>query len=192
MARVENIVPFILKWETGTTGIGLTNEQLFEKAKLKGFANDPDDLGGATMCGVTLATFAEYCRRKGYPRPTIVRLKAIKYKEWLEILKTMFWDKWKADQINNESIALILVDWVWGSGKYGITIPQKAIGVTADGIVGPKTIAAVNAKDPKQLFDLIRKERLAYIERICRSRPINLKYKRGWLNRLNDIKFKRV
>ena len=192
MARVENIVPFILKWETGTTGIGLTNEQLFEKAKLKGFANDPDDLGGATMCGVTLATFTDYCRRKGYPRPTIVRLRAIKYKEWLEILKTMFWDKWKADQINNESIALILVDWVWGSGKYGITIPQKAIGVTADGIVGPKTIAAVNAKDPKQLFDLIRKERLAYIERICRSRPANLKYKRGWLNRLNDIKFKGV
>lgn len=192
MAKVESIVPFILKWETGTTGIGLTNEQLFEKAKLKGFANDPDDLGGATMCGVTLATFTEYCRRKGYPRPTIVRLKAITYKEWLEILKTMFWDKWKADQINNESIALILVDWVWGSGKYGITIPQKAIGVTADGIVGPKTIAAVNAKDPKQLFDLIRKERLAYIERICRSRPTNLKYKRGWLNRLNDIKFKEV
>ena len=192
MARVESIVPFILKWETGTTGIGLTNEQLFEKAKLKGFSNDPDDLGGATMCGVTLVTFTEYCRRKGYPRPTIVRLKAIKYKEWLEILKTMFWDKWKADQINNESIALILVDWVWGSGKYGITIPQKAIGVTADGIVGPKTIAAVNAKDPKQLFDLIRKERLAYIERICRSRPTNLKYKGGWLNRLNDIKFKDV
>ena len=192
MARVESIVPFILKWETGTTGIGLTNEQLFEKAKLKGFANDLDDLGGATMCGVTLATFTEYCRRKGYPRPTIVRLKAIKYKEWLDILKTMFWDKWKADQINNESIALILVDWVWGSGKYGITIPQKAIGVTADGIVGPKTIAAVNVKDPKQLFDLIRKERLAYIERICRSRPTNLKYKRGWLNRLNDIKFKGV
>lgn len=192
MARVESIAPFILKWETGTTGIGLTNEQLFEKAKLKGFANDPDDLGGATMCGVTFATFTDYCRRKGYPRPTIVRLKAIKYKEWLEILKTMFWDKWKADQINNESIAIILVDWVWGSGKYGITIPQKAIGVTADGIVGPKTIAAVNAKDPKQLFDLIRKERLAYIERICRSRPANLKYKKGWLNRLNDIKFKGV
>jgi len=192
MAKVESVVPFILKWETGTTGIGLTNEQLFEKAELKGFANDPDDLGGATMCGVTLATFTEYCRRKGYPRPTIVRLKAITYKEWLEILKTMFWDKWKADQINNESIALILVDWVWGSGKYGITIPQKVIGVTADGIVGPKTIAAVNAKDPKQLFDLLKKERLAYIERICRSRPTNLKYKRGWLNRLNDIKFKGV
>ena len=54
MARVESIVPFILKWETGTTGATLTNEQLFEKAKQKGYANDPDDLGGPTMCGVTL------------------------------------------------------------------------------------------------------------------------------------------
>lgn len=192
MARVENIVPFILKWETGTTGIGLTNEQLFEKAKLKGFANDPDDLGGATMCGVTFATYTAYCSKKGYPRPTVVRLKALTYKEWLEILKTMFWDRWRADQINNESVALILVDWVWGSGKYGITIPQKAIGVTADGVVGQKTIAAVNARGPKQLFDLIKKERLAYIERICKSRPTNVKYKNGWLNRLNDIKFKGV
>ena len=33
MAKVESIVPFILKWETGTTGATLTNEQLFEKAK---------------------------------------------------------------------------------------------------------------------------------------------------------------
>lgn len=71
MARVENIVPFILKWETGTTGIGLTNEQLFEKAKLKGFANDPDDLGGETMCGVTLDTYTAYCSKKGYPRPRL-------------------------------------------------------------------------------------------------------------------------
>lgn len=192
MAKVESIVPFILKWETGTTGIGLTNEQLFEKAKKKGFANDPDDLGGATMCGVTLVTFTEYCRRKGYPRPTVERLKALQYVEWLEILKTMFWDRWKADQIQNPSVALILVDWVWGSGKYGITIPQTAIGVTADGIVGPKTIAAVNAREPKQLFDLIKNKRVAYIERICKSRPTNLKYKKGWMNRLNDIKFASV
>ena len=192
MAKVESIVPFILKWETSTTGVGLTNEQLFEKSKERGFANDPDDLGGATMCGVTLDTYTSYCSKKGYPRPTVVRLKALTYKEWLEILKTMFWDRWRADQIANASVAIILVDWVWCSGKYGITIPQKAIGVTVDGIVGPKTIAAVNARCSKQLFDLIKKERLAYIERICKSRPANVKYKNGWLNRLNDIKFKGV
>ncbi len=189
MAKVESIVPFILKWETGTTGPGLTNEQLFEKAKKRGFANDPDDLGGATMCGVTLATFTEYCRRKGYPRPTVTRLKAITYREWLEVLKTLFWDRWKADQIINASIALMLVDFVWASGANGITVPQKAVGVVADGKVGPKTLAAINAREPKALFDLLYKERVAYINRICTARPKNLKYKNGWMNRLNDIKF---
>ena len=182
-------MPFILKWETGTTGPGLTNEQLFEKAKKRGFANDPDDLGGATMCGVTLATFTEYCRRKGYPRPTVTRLKAITYREWLEVLKTLFWDRWKADQIINASIALMLVDFVWASGANGITVPQKAVGVVADGKVGPKTLAAINAREPKALFDLLYKERVAYINRICAARSKNLKYKNGWMNRLNDIKF---
>ena len=160
-----------------------------ERAKKRGFTNDPDDLGGATMCGVTLATYTEYCRKKGYPRPTVQRLKDIKYVDWLAILKTMFWDRWKADQIINASIALMLVDFVWASGNYGITVPQKAIGVKADGLVGPKTLAAINARNPKDLFDLLKKERLAYIERICKARPTNLKYKAGWLNRLNDIKF---
>lgn len=189
MARVESIVPFILKWETGTTGATLTNEQLFEKAKQKGYANDPDDLGGPTMCGVTLATYTEYCRKKGYPRPTVLRLKAISYTDWLAILKTMFWDRWQADLINNASVAVMLVDFVWGSGKYGITVPQKAVGVTADGIVGQKTLAAINSRNPKELFDLLKKERIAYIDRICKARPTNVKYKNGWLNRVNDIKF---
>ena len=206
MAKVESIVPFILKWETGTTGIGLTNEQLFEKAKLKGLANDPDDLGGATMCGVTLATFAEYCRRKGYPRPTIVRLKAIKYKEWLEILKTMFWDKWKADEIKDQSVANAVVDWSWASGRYGITIPQRILGVAQDGIVGKKTIAALNAQDPKAFFESVQKARLAYTDDIIQSsirryenrigrtaspqerkKYTNLKYENGWKRRINSI-----
>lgn len=189
MARVESIVPFILKWETGTTGATLTNEQLFEKAKQKGYANDPDDLGGPTMCGVTLATYTEYCRKKGYSRPTVLGLKAISYTDWLAILKTMFWDRWQADLINNASVAVMLVDFVWGSGKYGITVPQKAVGVTADGIVGQKTLAAINSRNPKELFDLLKKERIAYIDRICKARPTNVKYKNGWLNRINDIKF---
>lgn len=192
MARVESIVPFILKWETGTAGATLTNEQLFEKAKQKGYANDTDDLGGPTMCGVTLATYTEYCRKKGYPRPTAVHLKAIKYTDWLAILKTMFWDRWKADQIINAPIALMLVDFVWGSGKYGITIPQKVLGVAADGVVGPKTLAAINSRDPKQLFAELKAARKAYYERICNSRPTNKKYLKGWLNRLNDIKFTSV
>ena len=189
MANVEKIVPFILKWETSTVAAGVSNEQLFEKAKKKGFANDPNDLGGATMCGVTIATYTEYRRRKGLSKPTVEQLKAIKYAEWLEILKTMFWDRWKADQIKNQSVANFLVDWVWASGTYGIKLPQKILKVSIDGVVGPKTIAAVNAKDPAILFGLLRQERIDYTDRICKSRLQNRRYYTGWMNRINDLKY---
>lgn len=142
------------------------------------------------MVGVTLATYTEYCRKKGYPRPTVERLCGITYTQWLDILKTMFWDRWKADEIQNQSVAEILVDWVWASGKYGITIPQRVLGVTVDGVVGAKTLAAVNAQNPAQFFARIVQERKAYIERICASRPVNNKYKHGWLRRLNAITFR--
>ncbi len=189
MADIEKIVPFIIQFEAGVNRAGLTGAQLFEKARKTGYVNDPDDLGGATMVGVTLATYTEYCRKKVYPRPTIERLRGMTYTQWLDILKTMFWDRWKADEITNQSVAEILVDWVWTSGKYGITIPQQVLGVTVDGVVGPKTLAAVNRQNPAQFFARIVAERKAYIDRICASRPVNNKYKRGWLRRLNAITF---
>lgn len=190
MANVETLVPFIIRFESGVDPAGLIGEKLFEKARKIGYANDPDDLGGATMVGVTLATYTEYCRKKGYPRPTVERLCGITYTQWLDILKTMFWDRWKADEIQNQSVAEILVDWVWASGKYGITIPQRVLGVTVDGVVGTKTLAAVNAQNPSNFFDRIVQERKSYIDRICVSRPANNKFKRGWLRRLNAITYK--
>lgn len=189
MANVERIVPFIIQSESGITPAGLTGEKLFEKSRRTGYANDPDDSGGATMVGVTLATYTEYCRKKGYPRPSAVDLYNIPYARWLDILKTMYWDKWRADEIRSQSVSEILVDWVWMSGKHGIIIPQRLLGVTADGVVGPKTIAAVNAQPSATLFDRLKSERTAFIDRICASRPANNKYKKGWLNRLDSIKF---
>ena len=105
-------------------------------------------------------------------------------------MKSLYWDKWKADQIKSQSVANILVDWVWASGNYGVKIPQKLLGVTADGIVGKNTLAAVNNYPSQhELFDKIRQERLDYIDRICKSRPTNEKYRRGWCNRINNLYF---
>ena len=170
MANSSKLVPFILQWEGG-------------------FVNDPDDLGGATNMGVTIGTYEAYCRKKGYPRPTIERLKNLTKEDWAEIFKTMYWDRWKADGINSQAVANILVDWVWASGVHGIKRPQKLLGVAADGLVGPKTIAAINAADPKKLFDAIKADRAKFIDEICKARPKNEKYRKGWMNRINAIKY---
>ena len=190
MANIEHFIPFLIKWEAGISKkSNEPNESLFQRARKTGWADDPDDLGGQTMVGVTMATYEEYCRRKGYPKPTTGRLMDLSYNDWKSILKMLYWDRWNADEIRSQSIAEIVCDFVWASGVHGIKVPQDLVGVIPDGIVGPKTLAAVNSRNPRELFDQIKIARFDFIEDICRKRPANNKFKRGWMNRINDIKF---
>ena len=110
MANSSKLIPFILQWEGG-------------------FVNDPDDLGGATNKGITIGTFAEYKKRKGQKAPTVTDLKNISDAEWHDVFKSLYWDRWKADEIKSQSVANILVDWVWASGSHGIKRPQRLLGV---------------------------------------------------------------
>ena len=170
MANSSKLVPFILQWEGG-------------------FVNDPLDLGGATNKGITIGTFTEYKRRKGLKAPTVQDLKNISNEDWHEVFKGLYWDRWKADEIKSQAVANILVDWVWASGSHGIKRPQRLLGITADGVVGSKTIAELNAKDPAELFRMIKADRLKFIDEICEKRPANNRFKKGWLNRINAIKY---
>jgi lysozyme family protein len=171
MANVNILFPFILRWEGG-------------------FVNDPDDAGGATDKGVTIATW----RQVGYDKNgdgniDVNDLKLLSNGDVLNrVLKPHYRDRWKADQIRSRKLANLLVDRVWASGTYGVNIPQRIPGVPVDGLVGPKTLAALNARDPDELFDELYRERVDFLDRICRTRPQNRKFKNGWLNRLEDLK----
>ena len=187
MAQLEKLIPFLILWETGIQDKNLSNETLFAKARARGIASDPADRGGATMVGVTIGTYRTYCKQKRLPMPPAYSLLKLSYSEWLDILKTMFWDRWQADQIADQRVAEMLVDWVWTSGSYGITLPQKLLGVKTDGIVGPKTLHAVNTRNPAELFESLKRERIAYTNRICQSRPANAKFRSGWLRRINSL-----
>lgn len=192
MADMHKMVPFIIKWECGVTSKkGESNEALFKRAKesKSGFVNDPDDRGGATCLGVTFGTFQNYMAKKGVRTVTVSDLKNLSYEDWLAILKKMYWDRWHADRINNQSLAEALVDWVWASGKWGIVIPQRMLGVTADGIVGVMTLDALNKKDPEEFFKALILERIAFVEDIVKRTPSQEKFLKGWVNRINDLKF---
>ena len=209
MATVDKLIPIIIKWEAGTTAEGLTNEELFEKARPKGFGNDPVDTGGATMVGVTLDTFKSYRKKKGGKTPNANDLKAIRYEEWRDILKTMFWDKMQADRIANQSIANLCVNSVWGSGAGYIRKIQEVCGAYPDGVVGDKTLKAINENPhPDWLFRRLWERRKKYFEDIVersvkdyerklgreateteKLKYTKKKFLKGWLNRLNDFKY---
>jgi lysozyme family protein len=172
MADVKLLAPFILKWEGG-------------------FVNDPADRGGATNKGVTIATW----RQVGYDKDgdgdiDVGDLRLITTDDVVKrVLKPHYWDRWRADEIRSQSVANILVDWVWSSGANGIKVPQRVLGVAQDGVVGPKTIAALNVQNPRAFFDRIKAEREAFFRRIVQNNPSQNKFLNGWLNRLNDLKF---
>lgn len=209
MADCNRLIPIIIKWEAGVTGEGLTNEQLFEKARKKGYGNDPVDTGGPTMVGITLETFKAYCKAKKKPEPTILDLKNISYAEWFDIFKTRFWDKIKADQIKSQSIANLCVNCIWGSGAGYIKTIQTVAGVKGDGIVGPITLKAINENPhPADLFqrmwnrrkqfflDIVARSVADYERKLGRKsthleqlKHTKKRFLAGWLNRLNDFKY---
>lgn len=169
MAKSATLKPFIRSWEGG-------------------FAIVKGDRGGATKWGVTIGTFRTvYGRQK-----TVDDLKAMTEEQWNHIFVVYFWNKWRADDISSQSVANILVDWVWASGTGTIKKVQKLLGVAVDGVVGPKTIAALNGYPDGQrvLFDRIKVLRTAYINSI--SKGDQAKFKKGWTRRLSGIQFGRL
>lgn len=153
------------------------------------FVNDPSDHGGATNMDVTLTTFTYYRRIKGLPTPTVDELKAISHTEWLDILKTLFWDAWHADDINNQSVAESLVEWFWGSGHWGIIMPQRLLGLKEDGNVGPVTLTAVNKQNPAMFHEQLRNTKIHYITGIVNRDASQKRFYNGWLRRINAFTF---
>lgn len=167
MANYHDIVPYILRWEGG-------------------FVNDPDDSGGATNLGVTIATFREYYGKD----KTTEDLIHMTMGQWENIFKKGYWDKILGDAIKSQSVANIIVDWCWMSGtKRVIKRIQKILRVKSDGIFGPMTLAALNASEPRNLFLVIKSARVDYYKEIVGINPRNRKFLKGWLNRLNALEY---
>ena len=175
----------------------------FTHEKEGGFVNDPHDAGGATNMGVTLNTYTTYCRKKGYPKPTVERLKQLSEAEWQEIMRTMYWDVIKGDDIQSQSVALAIYDWAVHSGPAtAVKHVQRILGVKSDGIVGPITLAAINSFSPLPLFGQIQQSRLKFLESLCAvtyleldencssvQREKNRKFLNGWVRRVRSIQF---
>lgn len=151
-----------------------------------GWVDDPDDLGGATMAGVTLATFR---RHYGAGR-TKAQLRAITHDQWVTCMKP-YWNYCRGNLIVNQSVAEIFVDCYVNCGQKGIRAVQKALGVTADGVVGPVTYGRLNALDSKQAFYTIKDARLKYYQAIVNANPSQRKFIHGWFNRVNSFRYER-
>lgn len=170
MANINNLAPMILRFEGG-------------------YVNNPADKGGPTNMGITLAEWKSVgFDKNGDGIIDEEDIKLLDANDFTRVLR-IYWNRWHADNIQNQSIANILVDWVWGSGKWGIVIPQRVLGVSADGMVGEKTLNALNSANQEDFFNKIHEERIKFVQNIVNNHPSQRQFLKGWINRINNFKF---
>lgn len=119
--------------------------------------------------------------------------KALSANQCFDIVFDHFSKLMKYDQIVNKTIADIYFIQYLNSPKYATRALQKALNkngakIDEDGLIGPKTIAALNktTNENKFLNDFIWEMRLEYFN-IGINNPSKFQWMKGWNGRLDKV-----
>jgi hypothetical protein len=136
-----------------------------------GYVNDPRDPGGETNWGVTKRV-AVAC---GFTRD----MRTMTQADAKCIYKLMFWDAVRGDDLGE--LAFHVFDAAVNSGvPQAVKWLQEALGVKADGVIGPATLAAVQAADTARLVRVFTGQRLDFLT----DRITWPSFGRGWAKRI--------
>lgn len=161
MSRASKCIPRILKHEGG-------------------FVNHPDDPGGATNLGVTLASFRRYVK----PRGTVEDLKRLTVEQATVVYKRQYWDKVLADELPT-GVDYAVADFAVNSGpSRAARYLQAVVGATQDGRVGPQTLAAVRSHGSRAVVNQLCDKRMSFLRGLRHWSTFG----RGWTRRVGDVR----
>lgn len=164
MARFDLAIERILKWEGG-------------------YSNNPSDTGGATAFGISLKWYRQTVNLDANAADiaALTRDKAI----------GLYWQHfWRYDGIMDQPVAEKIFDLGVNMGPgtaHGIV--QKAVNhvsgsfLKVDGVLGPKSIAAINAADPDALLGELRARAVERYAFIVLNDPTQKTFLLGWARR---------
>jgi len=135
--------------------------------------NDPNDPGGLTRYGIS---------QRAHPKVDVAKLTV---EEARDIYLNGYWGPAKCRDLP-WPLSLYVFDAAVNQGVLvAIKMLQAAAGVAQDGILGQKTLRAVNARDLPDLCAAFMAQRAL---RYMGTRNFDL-YGKGWLKRLFDLSF---
>lgn len=135
--------------------------------------NNPHDPGGLTKWGIS---------QKAYPK---LDIRALCENQAFQIYENDYWAQMQCDSFS-PAIALILFDAAVNQGvSAAIRMAQAVSGTLTDGIIGPKTIAAIKVMGDLSFVRRFAKARVArYLSIDTEVEEVNEK---GWMNRIIDV-----
>jgi len=163
MERFERIFDYLLKVEGG-------------------YSDDKNDKGGKTKFGI----IEEEARDFGY--------KGDMQDLTIDFAKNIYLKKYylgnKLDKVINDKVALSICDWAVNSGRNGIKNAQIAINqltnenLDVDGIIGNKTLEALNLVDPEKFLEVYHNLQRLYYKGKVEADKTQEDFLAGWLNRV--------
>jgi len=145
-----------------------------------GFSNHPQDPGGMTNLGVTKRAWEAWKKEP----VTEEEMRELTPAMVAPFYKEMYWDLARCDDLP-DGVDYCVFDEAVNSGVgRGVRTLQECLGVVADGKIGPKTLAAVAAADPKKLTEAMIEKRLLFLQ----SLGTWSSFGRGWGKRVVAVR----
>jgi lysozyme family protein len=148
-----------------------------------GYVNDPADKGGETNLGVTKAAWAEYIGRPVADG----EMRALTVDAVKPFYKSRYWDRCKCDDLP-AGVDYMVFDFAVNAGVgQSAKFLQRAVGATADGAIGPNTIAKVRESTAPEILESIKQQKKSFYNKIVERNPTQSRFLRGWMNRIAHV-----
>lgn len=146
------------------------------------YVNDPRDPGGRTNMGVTQRAWEAHLNRS----VTEAEMRMLTPENIKPFYRAQYWDKLKGDQLP-AGVDYAAYDLAVNSGvRRAAKWLQEIAGAAADGIIGPKSIEAIQSCDPQEVVDVLCDMRLEFLQRL----PTFGTFGKGWSRRVAEVKEK--
>ena len=173
---------FTMRYEVGPkfsfddpdTQAGLCSTKV-QKGKT-GYSCIAEDAGGETKFGVA---------KNANPD---LNIKTLTLRQAMEVYYNRYWTPLGCENFD-ETLAISLFDAGVNHGiGWAAKTLQRAVGTTPDGQIGKITIGKAKTFNTAELCDIILKSREDLFRSIVSRKPEQVKFLKGWLNRIADIK----
>ena len=151
-----------------------------------GYQNNPNDSGNYVdgyLVGTNYGISAPVLKKHLGKRPSVSDMRGLSPKVALLIYKNEYWNKIQGDYIKNQSVAHLIYDGAVNQGySFMRTAIKKAIqeqGAEYEGINANQ----INKLNQREIFLSI------FLNRKGRYSTGKKEFRKGWINRLNEIKF---
>jgi lysozyme family protein len=147
-----------------------------------GFVNHPKDPGGMTNLGVTRTNWELFLDHD----VTEADMRALTPEMVKPFYKKNYWDRIRGDELPS-GVDYAAYDLAVNSGTgRAAKYLQQIAGVTADGVIGPRSMEAIKNCDAEDVVDEICNMRMTFLKNLGTFDTFG----KGWTARVNDVKDK--